>query len=113
TAGAGGRYRKVLELRRKIAQASPSVLENQTALALTRNAFGSLLFETGSRVEGNDLMKQALALRERLAHETPTFVRLQIDWAESLYNEANNLSTVGRRDEAVVSYNKALAVLKK
>src|SRR5262249_14239655 len=79
-------YRKVLAIRRKMADDHPAVAEFRILLAHGHNTLGYLLMQTSRLPEAEAEHRKALAIRQKLADDHPAVAELRSSVAISLQN---------------------------
>jgi serine/threonine-protein kinase len=106
-------FRESLAIRRKLADAYPTVTEYQSDLAHCYNIVGALLSATGKPSEALAAYEQALAIRRKLADAHPTITKYQSDLASSHNSIGTLLSATGKPSEALAAHEQALAIQRK
>jgi eukaryotic-like serine/threonine-protein kinase len=106
-------YREVLAIRRKLADANPTVTKLQRALAGSHHNIGILLRATGKPVEALKAHESALAIRRKLADANPDSPHFWSDLAATHNDVALLLSETGKSAEALNSHESALAIRRK
>jgi tetratricopeptide (TPR) repeat protein len=104
-----GGYQEAIDLFGKLAADFPAVPQYRQDLAKCHNNLGRLLAHLNKHAEAAEAYRQALAIREKLATESPA-PEYRGNLARSLNNLGLLLADLGKRAEAEEAYRQALAI---
>jgi tetratricopeptide (TPR) repeat protein len=105
--------REALAIRKRLADAHPTVTQYQLDLAASHNNLGVLLSATGDQAGARAAYEAARAIQQRLAAAHPTAAGYQHDLAKSHGNLGNLLSETGDPAGARAAYEAARAILER
>jgi serine/threonine-protein kinase len=106
-------YQESLEIRRKLVDANPTVIEFQNNLSSSHNNIGLLLASTGKTGEALEAHEQALEIRRKLVEANPTVTEFEDRLARTHNNIGVLLSATGKPVEALQAHEMALQILRK
>ena len=103
-------YREALDIQQRLISLFPSVIEFQSAAAVTCNSIGLIYTEINKPEEAVMYYRGALSTWRALAMTYPDVVSYQANLAACRNNVANLQTQLGRFDDALQSYRAALSI---